>query len=113
MRAEGPRSISPGQRPGFWVRGRSTMSIPPPRLVFDPTAARVERELKHGRALVGCRFDPSGRFLFVSAEDDSVQRFDLVTGAKTALVGHKSWVRGMAFVAPKTAPVDPAALAKQ
>src|SRR6476620_7612330 len=80
------------------------MSIPPPRAIFDPTAARVERELKHTRPLVGCRFDPSGRFLFVSAEDDSVQRFDLLTGAKTAFTGHESWVRGMACVSPTPPP---------
>ncbi len=82
------------------------MSIPPPRAILDPTAARVERELKHAKPLVGCRFDPSGRFLFASAEDDTVQRFDLLTGAKTALAGHESWTRGMAFVAPS--PVAPA-----
>ncbi len=64
----------------------------------DPTAARLERELKHARPTIGCRFDPSGRFLFVSSEDDSIQRFDLFTGTKTSLEGHKSWVRGMAFV---------------
>src|SRR4051812_12578053 len=64
----------------------------------EPTAARLEREFKHPRPLVGCRFDPSGRFLFVSSEDDSIQRYDLLTGTKTALVGHTSWVRGMAFV---------------
>lgn len=78
---------------------------PPPRRVFDPTAARVEFALKHTRPLVGCRFDPSGRFLFASAEDDSVQRFDLLTGAKIALIGHESWVRGLAFVAPEAVPV--------
>jgi hypothetical protein len=72
--------------------------------------ARVERELKHARALIGCRFDPSGRFLFVSAEDDSVQRYDLLTGDKTAFAGHESWVRGMAFVAPNPpAPANGAA----
>jgi len=76
------------------------MDIPPPRAVFDPTTARVARELKHPRPLVGCRFDPSGRFLFASAEDDSVQRFDLLTGGVTAFLGHESWVRGMAFVSP-------------
>jgi WD40 repeat protein len=76
------------------------MNIPPPRAVFDPTAARVERELKHARPLVGCRFDPSGRFLFASSEDDSIQRFDLLTGARTALTGHESWARGMCFVSP-------------
>ena len=66
--------------------------------MIDPAAARLERELKHARPLIGCRFDPSGRYLFVSAEDDSIQRFDLLTGAKTTLAGHRSWVRGMAFV---------------
>jgi WD40 repeat protein len=64
----------------------------------EPNAARLEREYKHTRPLIGCRFDPSGRFLFVSSEDDTIQRLDLLTGAKTALVGHKSWVRGMAFI---------------
>ena len=66
--------------------------------LIDPTAARLERELKHARPLIGCRFDPSGRFLFVSAEDDSIQRFDLLTGVKVALEGHRSWVRGMAVI---------------
>ena len=71
--------------------------------LFDPTVARLERELKHARPLIGCRFDPFGRFLFVSAEDDTVQRFDLLTGTKTAFAGHSSWVRGLAFVASKSA----------
>jgi WD40 repeat protein len=65
---------------------------------FDPTAARVVRELKHGKPL-----------LFASAQDDTVQRFDLLTGAKAALVGHKSWARGLAFVAPKPAGEPPPA----
>ncbi len=69
----------------------------------DPTAARLEREFKHARPLIGCRFDPSGRFLFVSAEDDSIQRYDLLTGTKTTFAGHTSWVRGMAFVASSVA----------
>lgn len=64
----------------------------------DPTKARIEQQFKHPRKLIGCRFDPSGRFLFVSAEDDTLQRIDLLTGGKTAFVGHKSWVRGMGFV---------------
>ena len=76
------------------------MNIPPPRAILDPLTSRVERELKHTRGLIGCRFDPSGRFLFASAEDDSVQRYDLLTGAKTAFAGHESWVRGMAFISP-------------
>ncbi len=90
------------------------MDIPPPRPVLDPTTARVEREFKHVRPLIGCRFDPSGRFLFATAEDDSVQRFDLLTGTRTAFVGHTSWARGMAFVAPNptAAPMDASAWQK-
>ncbi|MDY3555238.1 hypothetical protein R5W24_004377 [Gemmata sp. JC717] len=80
---------------------------PPPRRAFDPAAARVAHSFKHPRPLVGCRFDPSGRFLFASAEDDTVQRFDLLTGAKTAFVGHASWVRGLAFVAAASPPGVP------
>jgi WD40 repeat protein len=77
------------------------MLFPLPKLTSstpEPTAARLEMELKHARPLIGCRFDPAGRFLFASDEDNSIQRFDLLTGTKTTLLGHKSWVRGMAFV---------------
>ena len=69
---------------------RSAIPMPADR----PHAARVEREFKHARPLIGCRFDPTGRFLFASAEDNTIQRFDLLTGTKTALAGHASWVRG-------------------
>src|SRR5262245_23940484 len=67
-------------------------------LATDPKHCHLARELRHSSPLIGCRFDPSGRFLFVSAQDSTLQRFDLFTGKKTALVGHKSWVRGIAFV---------------
>src|SRR2546421_5387090 len=69
--------------------------MPPP---IDPTTARLEPELKHASPLIGCRFDPSGRFLFASAQDATIHRFDLLTGSKVALAGHPSWVRGMAFI---------------
>ncbi len=68
----------------------------------DPAKTKLDRELKHASPLIGCRFDPYGRYLFVSAQDATIQRYDLVTGAKTALVGHASWVRGMAFVPQAT-----------
>lgn len=70
---------------------------------LDPTAARVEREFRHTSPLLGCRFDPSGRFLFATAQDNTIQRFDTVTGAKTALLGHTGWGRGLAFVGPASA----------
>jgi WD40 repeat protein len=67
---------------------------------IDPTQARPVQELKHTSPLVGARFDPTGRFVFAGAQDNTVQRWELATGKKTALVGHKSWVRALAF-APK------------
>lgn len=67
-------------------------------MAIAPANAHIARELKHDSPLIGCRFDPSGRYLFVSAQDSSLQRFDLKSGAKTACLGHASWVRGMAFV---------------
>ncbi|WP_020474296.1 WD40 repeat domain-containing protein [Zavarzinella formosa] len=76
-----------------------------PATTIDPTKTRVLKELKHVRPLIGCRFDPSGRYLFASAEDDTIQRFDLLTGGKTALIGHQSWVRGLASVPVKNTPV--------
>ena len=71
--------------------------------MIDPTTTKLEREFKHARPLIGCRFDPSGRFLFASAEDNTIQRFDLLTGSKVAFVGHTSWVRGMAFLGTPSA----------
>jgi WD40 repeat protein len=79
------------------------LPFPRPPVGPNPIAARLERELKHARPLIGCRFDPSGRFLFVSSEDETIQRFDMLTGAKVALTGHRSWVRGMAFIGARTA----------
>ena len=66
--------------------------------MIDPTLTKLEREFKHPSPLIGCRFDPTGRFLFASAQDNTIQRFDLLTGSKVALAGHASWVRGMALL---------------
>lgn len=71
-------------------------------MAIEIAKTRLLMDLKHGRPLVGCRFDPSGRFLFASSEDDTIVRFDLLTREKVALAGHSSWVRGMAFVAKPT-----------
>lgn len=66
---------------------------------IDPLKTRLHKTIGHGSPLLGCRFDPSGRFLFVSAQDDTIQRIDLATNQKTPFIGHKSWVRGIAFTA--------------
>jgi WD40 repeat protein len=76
-------------------------------LVIEPTHCRPAREFKHASPLIGCRFDPTGRFLFASAQDNTLQRFDLFTGKTASFVGHKSWVRGMAFLTPQYSAVAP------
>ena len=66
-------------------------------MAIDPTKARVERELKHTSPLMGCRFDPSGCFLFATAQDFTIQRWELGTGKAVSFAGHTSWVRGLAW----------------
>jgi WD40 repeat protein len=59
----------------------------------------VDHELKYGKPLVSCRFDPTGRYVFAGSEDDTAQRWDLnVEAAKakpTAYAGHDGWVFAM------------------
>lgn len=63
----------------------------------DPAQTRLVQELKHTSPLIGCRIDPTGRFVFAGAQDGTVQRWELATGKRTEFIGHKSWVRGLAF----------------
>jgi WD40 repeat protein len=62
----------------------------------DPSRTRLVQELKHTTPLMGCRFDGTGRFVFAGAQEGAVQRWALAGGARTALAGHKSWVRALA-----------------
>jgi WD40 repeat protein len=71
---------------------------PTPAPKIDPTQVRLVKEYKHDSPLIGCRFDPSGKFVFASAQDNSIQRWDLESGEKMAFAGHKSWVRALAFL---------------
>ena len=66
---------------------------------MDPTKTHLHKQYKHASPLVGCRFDPSGQFVFAGAQDNSVVRWHLESGKKTLLTGHKSWVRALAFAA--------------
>lgn len=72
-------------------------AAPTPKI--DPAKTHVLKEYKHDSPLVGCRFDPSGQFVFAGAQDNSVVRWHLESGKKTLLTGHKSWVRALAFAA--------------
>jgi WD40 repeat protein len=70
---------------------------PPVLPKADPMLTRLAQELKHNRPLLGARFDPAGQFVFAGAEDNTIQRWALADGKKTALAGHQSWIRALAF----------------
>ena len=64
----------------------------------DPAKTHVAVEWKYDASpLIACRFDPQGRYVFASAEDNTVQRWELASGNRTSLAGHESWVRALAF----------------
>jgi WD40 repeat protein len=77
----------------IFIRGVTPMTHLPP----DPVRTRMVRELRHNSPLLGCRFDPSGRFVFAGAQDNTIQRWKLAGGQRVSLEGHRSWVRGLAF----------------
>jgi WD40 repeat protein len=66
--------------------------------IIDPKSARGVRDFPHASPAVGCRFDPSGRYVFTSSQDSLIHRYDLITGEKAKFEGHTSWVRGMACI---------------
>jgi WD40 repeat protein len=82
------RTPAPSQPAGVFSRGAGPIV---------PSRTRVALELRHNSPLVGCLFDPSGRYVFAGAQDNTIQRWELATQTKTAFVGHRSWVRAMAF----------------
>jgi WD40 repeat protein len=63
---------------------------------MDMTKTHVAHDLVHDSPLLSCRFDPSGKFVFVGAQDYSVWRFEISSGTKTELAA-ESWVRALAF----------------
>lgn len=65
----------------------------------DPKKTHVAREFTHTRPLISVRFDPTGKYVFSTSEDMTVQRFELATGKKAIYPAtHDSWVRGLTFV---------------
>jgi WD40 repeat protein len=64
---------------------------------IDPAQTHPVLQQRHTSALIGCRFDPSGEYVFAGSQDNSIVRYHLVTAKKTELKAHKSWVRALAF----------------
>ncbi len=69
-------------------------------MLLDITQAHEVAAFKHDRPLTHCRFDPSGRYVFCSAQDEGIHRFDLSDGAKVSFLGgHEAWIHSLAFTA--------------
>lgn len=65
----------------------------------DPKQAHIARDLDAEAPLMACRFDPTGRFVFATAENRTIYRWDLASGKRTALTGHDSWIGDLAITA--------------
>ena len=70
-------------------------AAPPPQA--DPSETHITTQWKVDSPLIACRFDPQARFVFASAQDNSVLRWDLADGRRVVMRGHDSWVRTIAF----------------
>jgi WD40 repeat protein len=81
------------------MSGLFSRSGPPsPDGQITPARTRMALELRHTSPLLACRFDPTGRYVFAAAQDNTIQRWELAApNTKVAFTGHRSWVRGLAF----------------
>ena len=66
-------------------------------MTADPSKTQISTEFKYDAPFLCCLFDPTGRFLYAGAQDNTVQRWEMDSGARTRLAGHRSWVRSLAF----------------
>lgn len=65
---------------------------------MDITKAHVVQTWPYERPLLACRFDPVGRYVLTSAENNHLQRFSMTDGKVVAFpAGHESWVQALAI----------------
>ncbi len=69
---------------------------------MNVTTAKVDKQWAYTKPLLSCVFSPDGKFLFTSAEDFTIQRWDLVADKPVVLSKHESWVQSMSFTADGT-----------
>lgn len=59
---------------------------------IDPAKTQIVSQWPYTSPLIACRFDPQGRYVFTTAEDNTIQRWELASGNKIAFTAHDSWV---------------------
>jgi WD40 repeat protein len=64
---------------------------------FDVKQAHVVKTLAHDAPLIAGRFDPNGRHVFATSQDQTVVRWRLDNDVKLKFAGHESWVFAIAF----------------
>lgn len=63
----------------------------------EPQKSHVATQWAYDAPLINCRFDPQGRYVFATAQDRKVVRWELASGNRVALAGHDSWAGGIAL----------------
>ena len=63
----------------------------------DFTAAHIAQQWPCDSPLIACRFDPTGRYVFATAEDFSIIRWQLDSQQKVSFRAHDSWAGALAF----------------
>lgn len=69
----------------------------------DYKTTKIARHWKHSVPLLGCRYDPTDRYVFAGAMDHTICRWDLQQDQHAAFVGHGSWLRCLGFSPDATA----------
>jgi WD40 repeat protein len=64
---------------------------------FRPQDAKLTHDWPHSARLLCCRVDPQGKYVFVGATDNTIQRWEIASGKQTALTAHENWVRTLGF----------------
>lgn len=64
---------------------------------LDPTKIWESQSFEYDRPLTVCAFSPCSKYVVAGAQHDDVQRWDLASGERTPLVGHRSWVMALGF----------------
>lgn len=64
---------------------------------LDPKQTYVVSTFKYDAPLITCRIDPTGRYVFAAAENNTVVRWTLGSGEAVVFRGHESWPRAIAF----------------
>lgn len=68
--------------------------------MMDFRKTKVVSQWKYERPLLAARFDPTGKYVVSSSEDNTLQRWELASTPPTPVVmkGHESWVHALLFL---------------